>query len=59
MKEQIAEFKTHWSENYSHIELTLKDVEISMFIHRYKTIPLACNGASDYLLSQGDADVQE
>lgn len=56
---EVDEFKEHWSANYSHIELTLKDVEISQFIRRYKTIPLACNGASDYLLSQGDAEVQE
>lgn len=59
MIEQIEEFKTHWSENYGHIELSLNDTEISQFIRRYNTIPLACNGASDYLLSQGDADVQE
>jgi len=56
---EVNEFKQYWSENYGYIELTLNDTEISQFIRRYKTISLACNGASDYLLSQGDAEVQE
>lgn len=59
MKEKIKEFKQHWGEKYSFIELTLTDIKISQFIDRYSTIELACNGACDYLLSQGDADVQE
>jgi len=56
---EVTEFKEYWSANYGFIELTLTDTEIKMFIRRYSTIPLACNGASDYILSQGDAEVQE
>ena len=59
MQEKIKEFKEHWSEKYSYIELFLSDEEISVFINRYSTIELACNGACDYLLSQDLADVQE
>jgi len=59
MLEKIKKFKQHWSEKYSFIELFLSDEEIALFINRYSTIELACNGASDYLLSQDLADVQE
>jgi len=59
MSEKIKEFKQHWNEKYSFIELFLSDEEIALFITRYSTIELACNGASDYLLSQDLADVEE
>lgn len=59
MKEKIAEFKAHWSENYGYIELTLSDKEIEGFINRFNTIEKACDMAQDYLLAQGDAEVDE
>lgn len=55
----LEEFKEHWSKNYGFIDLNLTDNEIERFINRYPNISLACNGASDYLLSQGLAEVQE
>lgn len=59
MEEKVKEFKEYWDKNYRHISLELEDYEIIDFIQRYGTIELATDGASDYLLSQGLAEVQE
>jgi len=60
MEEKVLEFKRYWCDHYIHIELLLEDYEIVEFIQRYgNDIRLATDGAADYLLAQGDADVQE
>ena len=59
MEEKVKEFREFWWKNYSHISLELEDYEIADFIQRYGSIESATDGASDYLLSQGLADVVE
>lgn len=60
MEEKVNEFKILWNERYSYISLELEDYEIAEFIDRYSgNIELAADGASDYLLSQGLAEVDE
>jgi hypothetical protein len=60
MEEKVKEFKEYWSEHYAFIVLDLEDYEISSFMEKYgNNVTMATNGAVDYLLSQGNADVQE
>lgn len=56
---RLEEFKLWWNKNYSHISMELTDEEILDFVNRNTSIVMACDMASDYLLSQGLADVQE
>ena len=60
MEELIAEFKEYWNQHYGYISMELEDYQIADFIQRRgNSIPMACDSASDYLLSQGLADVME
>ncbi len=59
MEELIVEFKKQWSNEYRHIDLVLNDKEIAWYINKYPTISLACDIASDYILSQDLSEVQE
>jgi len=60
MEEKIQEFKEYWNKNYGYISLELEDYEIAEFIGRYgNDIRLATDGAADYLLAQGLAEVEE
>lgn len=58
-EDRIAEFKRLWDDKYSYISMELEDYEIIDFLERYRSIERAVDGATDYLLSQGLADVQE
>lgn len=56
----IKLFKEFWDKNLSYIlRDPLTDEEILLFIKHNSSIELACDRASDYLMSQGLADVQE
>jgi len=59
MEEKVAEFKRLWMRRYSYISQELEDYEIYEFIYRYGTVVNAVDGAADYILSQGLAEVQE
>lgn len=59
MEEKVKEFKEFWNKEYRHISLELEDYEIADFISRGGSIEKGADLASDYLLSQGLADVQE
>jgi len=56
---EIVQFKDYWYRHYSFIAMELNNREIQNFIETSPTIEKACDLASDYLLSQGLADVQE
>jgi hypothetical protein len=60
MEEKVKEFKQLWNRKYSYISLELEDYEIAEFIGRCSgSVEMAAEGASDYLLSQGLAEVDE
>lgn len=57
--EKIQDFKYEWGLSYSHISLELTDAQILDFVNLVDTLEKALDIASDYLLSQGLAEVQE
>jgi hypothetical protein len=60
MEEKVQEFKEYWEKNYGYISMELEDYEIADFISRNNnSIIRACDSASDYLLAQGLAEVDE
>jgi len=59
MEAKVEEFKSLWSETKSYISLELEDYEIVDFIERGGSIERAVDLASDYLLANGLADVEE
>lgn len=59
MKMTVKNFIQFWNERYSYISLELTDEEIRGFLLRSTSLEMACDFASDYLLSQGLAEVQE
>lgn len=59
MKMTVKNFIQFWNERYSYISLELTDQEIRDFLLRSTSLEMACDSASDYLLSQGLAEVQE
>lgn len=59
MLKNIETFKNNWADQYNYISLELTDAEIEGFIIRSASMDMALDHASDYLLSQGLAEVQE
>jgi hypothetical protein len=60
MEQKVEEFKEYWKEHKNFISLELEDHEIVEFLERANNrIQLAVEWASDYLLANGLADVQE
>jgi len=59
MEKTISNFKFYWNQNYSYIEMVLSDREIENFLDMSPSIEMACDRASDYILSQGLGEVQE
>lgn len=56
----VLDFKRYWFERYSYIDLNLDDKQIEEFIVRGNgSIEKATDLASDYLLANGLAEVQE
>jgi len=59
MKEKIEEFKEWWRTRYAYISLDLTDSEIEIYLKQENlNVEIAADRASDFLLSQGIADVQ-
>ena len=55
----IEDFKNYWNENKGYISMELTDREIQSYLDKFNDLEMAVDLASDYLLSQGLADVQE